>query len=155
MSQISTVMNSNIIPFVVVAMPCEITIFPQIFQIRFTVWISSYSINSMSVSVTRCDSPTESEKFLLEISFMYPENYNDSLEVLPLRRSSNLHLVRLYITKVSNKETCKAQRLGRGNSILIEHAHRRQIIARWNSQLTVFDQKAARVENFTPAIPPF
>ena len=77
MSQISTVINSNIIPFVVDVMPCKITIFPRIFQIRFTVRISSYSTNSMSVSVTRCDSPTESEKFLLEISFMYPENYND------------------------------------------------------------------------------
>ena len=73
MSQIFTVINSNIIPFVVDLMPCEITIFPRIFQIRFTVRISSYSNNSMS----ECDSPTESEKFLLEISFMYPENYND------------------------------------------------------------------------------
>ena len=76
-------------------MPWEITIFPRIFQIRFTVRISSYSTNSMSVSVTRCDSHTESEKFLLEISFMYPENYNDRAWGFTLVRSSNLRLLQI------------------------------------------------------------
>ena len=33
-------------------------------------------------------------------------------------------LMRLYITKVSNKGACKARRLGKGNSILIAHGHR-------------------------------
>ena len=61
MSQISTVMNSNIIPFVVDLMPCEITKFVSLFESAATV-----------TTVCLSDSPTESEKFLLEISFMYP-----------------------------------------------------------------------------------
>ena len=48
MSQISTAINSNIIPFVVDIMPCEITLF----KIRYSANCFNQQLYSMSVTVS-------------------------------------------------------------------------------------------------------
>ena len=69
MSQISTAINSNIIPFVV-DMPCEITLF----KIRYTANCFNQQLYSMSVTVS-LPQQRRLEVFLLLNQFNVSEYY--------------------------------------------------------------------------------
>ena len=75
----SPAINSNIIPFVVDVMSCEITIFPKSFQICFTVRISTeLQYQQYVCECHRLTVPQSQRNSCLKIlSFTYPENYND------------------------------------------------------------------------------